>query len=132
MRLFLSEDGQRWFAIKADGDVVSGFSAGGAFLAMPGRPAQAEFLLVYDANGGNATAAYLATHPGCQSRNAARVNGLKMLRNARVAAAQTRLRQERLARLGMNADEVDAGPYRRLDPTFANRRLACFSAVVLA
>jgi hypothetical protein len=69
-------------------------------------PAQAEFLLVYEANGHNATAAYLATHPGCKSRVAAATEGYKTLRNPQVAAALTELRKDRMRRLGMDADEA--------------------------
>ena len=58
---------------------------------------QAQFILEYEANGRNATAAYLRTHPKCVSRAAAAVNGLKTLRLANVAAAvkQLRMRQWR-------------------------------------
>lgn len=66
----------------------------------------AEFLLVYEANGHNATAAYLATHPGCKSRVAAATEGYKTLRNPQVAAALAELRKDRMRRLGMDADEA--------------------------
>ncbi len=69
-------------------------------------PAQAEFLLVYEANGFNATAAYMATHPGCRSRVAAATEGHKTLRKPQVAAALAELRKGRMRRLGMDADEA--------------------------
>lgn len=69
-------------------------------------PTQAEFLLVFEANGFNATAAYMATHPGCRSRVAAATEGYKTLRNPQVAAALVELRKGRMRRLGMDADEA--------------------------
>ena len=60
------------------------------------------FLREYDANGGNGTRAYLASHPRCSSRNAAAVEASKYLTRpnvqatlrelARVAAADCRRR----------------------------------------
>jgi hypothetical protein len=81
-----------------------------AFYTANGRRAltatQVEFVLVYEANGHNATAAYLATHPGCKSRVAAATEGYRTLRNPQVAAALAELRNDRMRRLGMDADEA--------------------------
>jgi phage terminase small subunit len=67
---------------------------------------QAEFILEYEANGRNATNAYLKTHPGCSSRQAAAVQGLRTLRNPKVAHALAALRKNRYKRLNMDADEA--------------------------
>lgn len=67
---------------------------------------QAEFILLYEANGRNAGAAYKATHPGIRSNAAAWVNGSRMLRNTKVARALERLRADRVNRLNMDADEA--------------------------
>ena len=71
-------------------------------------PAQTEFILEYEANGRNATTAYLKAHPGCRSRAAAAVEGSRTLRNPNVVRAIDRIRAERATRLSMAADEAAA------------------------
>jgi phage terminase small subunit len=69
---------------------------------------QAEFVLEYEANGRNATSAYLKCHPGCRSRAAAAVEGSRTLRNPNVVRVLERIRAERATRLAMAADEAAA------------------------
>lgn len=66
---------------------------------------QAAFCLEYEANGRNATRAYMATHPKAMPSSAA-VNGWKMLRIAKVASALDRLRALRAKHLTMSAEEA--------------------------
>lgn len=71
-------------------------------------PAQTEFILEYEANGRNATSAYLKAHPSCRSRAAAAVEGSRTLRNPNVVRALELIRADRAARLNMAADEAAA------------------------
>jgi len=67
---------------------------------------QAEFILEYEANGRNATNAYMRTHPNCTSRSSAAVEGMRTLRKPHVAHALAGLRKNRVQRLSMQADEA--------------------------
>lgn len=52
-----------------------------------------QFVELYMTNGGNAGAAYRATHPQCKSANASFVGGSKLLRSAKVQAMLAARRQ---------------------------------------
>ncbi len=67
---------------------------------------QAAFILEYEANGWNATRAYMRTHPNCRSAGAAAVEGMRTLRNPKVARALEQVRKDRAMRLAMDADEA--------------------------
>ena len=69
-------------------------------------PTQVAFVLAYEANGWNATQAYLRTHPNCRSSGAAAVEGLRTLRNPKVARVLEQTRKDRARRLNMDADEA--------------------------
>lgn len=68
--------------------------------------AQTAFILEYEANGRNATRAYLRAHPRCRSNAAAAVEGCRTLRNPNVAKALDEIRSDRAKRLSMAADEA--------------------------
>ena len=70
------------------------------------RPQVADFLLEYEANGRNATAAYMRTHPNCTSRGSAAVLAHRLLRTPKVERALKQLRESRVKRLNMDADEA--------------------------
>jgi phage terminase small subunit len=63
------------------------------------------FVLIYEGNGRNATRAYLEIHPGVKVTTAA-VEGWKLLRIPKIAAALEEDSKERFARLEMKADEA--------------------------
>ena len=67
---------------------------------------QARFILEYEANGRNATRAYMRTHPNCRSAGAAAVEGLRTLRNPKVARVLEQVQKDRARRLTMDADEA--------------------------
>jgi phage terminase small subunit len=69
---------------------------------------QEAFCLEYLANGHNASKAYKATHPGCKSDLAARVEGHRHLTNPNVRAFLEQERSARNARLRMTGDEAMA------------------------
>lgn len=86
--------------------MATGKGRGAPGVEKPLTATQAEFILLYEANGRNAGAAYKATHPGIRSNAAAWANGSRMLRNAKVKRALEQLRKDRVARLSMDADEA--------------------------
>lgn len=63
------------------------------------------FLLIYEGNGRNATRAYAQVHPTVKLTTAA-VEGWKLLRIPKIAAALEEDTRERFARLEMKADEA--------------------------
>lgn len=63
------------------------------------------FVLIYEGNGRNATRAYLQIRPDVKVTTAA-VEGWKLLRTPKVAAALEEDTRERFARLEMKADEA--------------------------
>lgn len=67
---------------------------------------QQRFVHEYDANGGNGTQAYLASHPDCKSQNAAAACASRMLRNAKVRDQINQLAAARFKRLQMTGDEA--------------------------
>jgi len=71
----------------------------------PLTPNERAFVLIYESNGRNATRAYLEIHPGVKVTTAA-VEGWKLLRIPKIAAALEEDTKERFARLEMKADEA--------------------------
>lgn len=74
--------------------------------APPFPPQVARFIREYDANGGNGTQAYRASHPGNESTNAAATGACRLLRNSQVKAEVKRLEAARFVRLQMAGDEA--------------------------
>lgn len=70
------------------------------------KPQQRAFVRFYDANGGNGTKAYLASHPDCKSRQAAAQGAFETLRNPEVQAQLQALEADRWVRLQMSGDEA--------------------------
>jgi hypothetical protein len=71
------------------------------------RASRRRFVLEFLANGGNATRAYLATHPEASVRTAG-TEGWRLLKNPEIAAAIEKGREASFKRLEMSGDEAVA------------------------
>lgn len=70
------------------------------------KPQIARFIREYDANGGNGTKAYRASHPENQSQQAAATGAHRLLINPQIAEELARLQEARFLRLQMTGDEA--------------------------
>lgn len=69
---------------------------------------QQQFVVEFLANGGNATRAYLASHPNCKSTAAAAVEGNRVLRTPHIQKKIELEQERRWKRLEMKGDEAIA------------------------
>lgn len=72
----------------------------------PLRPTALHFVEEFVSNGGNATQAYLASHPNCTSFKAASVEGCRMKRLPHIARAIEQAMRGRIKRWQMDGDEA--------------------------